>query len=363
MNIIHKIGLLTGVVLVLLSGCNDLKDINEEIVDWTQVSDSGYIVVLNEGLFNLNNSSLTKVNFTDKRIDYRFFEQNNNRGLGDTGNDLQISNNLLWVVVNISSQIEVIDPYTGISLRRIPMFTPANKAKQPRFLAVEKSIYVCSFDGSVDKIDPLTLEITHSTTAGKNPDGICFSENKVFVSNSGGLDAPDYDSTISVFEASDLSAVKHINAGLNPGKIAPNSLGDVYVIVRGNTAGDKSCLKKINKLNLEVEKSFPELAATDFCIVNDTIYAYYHSHISGEFNFFSFDTKKDTIINAELIKNTRQIVTPYSINFNLTNRCLYISDAKRYTSSGSLHCFDENGVQLYELKNLGLNPSKLIFFN
>lgn len=47
-----------------------------------------------------------------------YFRSLNRRGLGDTANDMAIYGEKLYIVVNVSSQIEVIDLQSGLSLKR-----------------------------------------------------------------------------------------------------------------------------------------------------------------------------------------------------------------------------------------------------
>ena len=65
--------------------------------------------ILSEGLFNQNNSSLARYSFNRQRCTNNYFSANNQRGLGDTANDIAIYGNKIYVVVNVSSTVEVID--------------------------------------------------------------------------------------------------------------------------------------------------------------------------------------------------------------------------------------------------------------
>ena len=94
--------------------------------------------VLNEGLFNLNNSTLMRYSFKDSRMDMNYFRSLNRRGLGDTANDMAIYGEKLYIVVNVSSQIEVIDLQSGLSLKQIPMLTENGSSRQPRFITFHK---------------------------------------------------------------------------------------------------------------------------------------------------------------------------------------------------------------------------------
>ena len=69
--------------------------------------------------------------------------------------------------MNVSSTIEVIDFQTGISIKQIPMFTDNGSSRQPRHIAFyENKAYVCSFDGTVARIDTTSLQIESFTKAG-----------------------------------------------------------------------------------------------------------------------------------------------------------------------------------------------------
>ena len=69
------------------------------------------------------------------------------------------------------------------------MLTENGNPREPRYIAFHKEkAYVCSYDGTVARIDTASLAIDAMTTVGRNPDGICVQDDKLYVSNSGGLD-------------------------------------------------------------------------------------------------------------------------------------------------------------------------------
>ena len=214
--------------IILLFSCNDMKDVPTPDYLPDTKGETGKMFVLSEGLFNMNNSTLGCINFENRSIDYDFFSILNNRGLGDTANDMKLYGSKLWIVVNVSSQVEVVDARIGISLRRIPFLDNNGEARQPRYIAFHKSkAYICSFDGTVARIDTSSLAIEAVTTCGRNPDGIAVANGKLYVSNSGGLDIPNYDNTVSVIDLNTFTETKKITVGINPYKIEADSQGDV----------------------------------------------------------------------------------------------------------------------------------------
>ena len=79
------------------------------------------MLVLCEGLFQQNNSTLSWVNFMNGSEINTFFLNQNARQLGDTGNDVEIYDGKVFIVVNVSSTIEVLSANTGKVIKQIEM--------------------------------------------------------------------------------------------------------------------------------------------------------------------------------------------------------------------------------------------------
>jgi len=326
--------------------------------------ETGKMFVLSEGLFNMNNSTLGCINFENRSIDYDFFSILNNRGLGDTANDMKLYGSKLWIVVNVSSQVEVVDARIGISLRRIPFLDNNGEARQPRYIAFHKSkAYICSFDGTVARIDTSSLAIEAVTTCGRNPDGIAVANGKLYVSNSGGLDIPNYDNTVSVIDLNTFTETKKITVGINPYKIEADSQGDVYVISRGNNGSIKAKFIRINSQTDEVAQTFDYLPAVNFTIRNDTAYLYNYDFMTDKYWIKTFDCITEQIISDSFITDATMLERPFGIYVHPTNGNVYLTDARSYTVKGDLFCFDKKGKLKYKIEGVGLNPNTVLIIH
>ena len=123
-NMLLRLGKYFFLFPLFFIACDDLED-KPSIVPESNgdVFETGTaeMYILSEGLFNQNNSSLARYSFNRQRCTNNYFSANNQRGLGDTANDIAIYGNKIYVVVNVSSTVEVIDFPTGKSIRQISM--------------------------------------------------------------------------------------------------------------------------------------------------------------------------------------------------------------------------------------------------
>lgn len=158
-NMLLRLGKCFFLFPLFFIACDDLED-KPSIVPESNgdVFETGTaeMYILSEGLFNQNNSSLARYSFNRQRCTNNYFSANNQRGLGDTANDIAIYGNKIYVVVNVSSTVEVIDFPTGKSIRQISMLRDNGSSRQPRAIAFDKDkAYICSYDAQSQGLTPL----------------------------------------------------------------------------------------------------------------------------------------------------------------------------------------------------------------
>lgn len=349
---------------VIWISCDDLYDktpIDED--QPSQETNTTELFILNEGLFNLNNSTLFRYSFTTDEKTPQFFRTVNKRGLGDTATDAAIYGGKIYLVVNVSSVVEVLDFTTGKSLKQIPLREENGSSRQPRYIDFHQNkAYVCSFDGTVAKIDTASLEVEAYASVGRNPDGICVQNNQLFVSNSGGLDADTQgvDNTISVIDISSFQEIKKIEVGPNPGKIMSDTRGYIYVVTRGKDLESSDYkLHKINSSTHQIVHTY-NTPILNFTIQNNFAYAYSYNYQTQKSSFPLIDLVEDKVIVPNFI-DPNILQTPYAITVNPYSDNIYLSDARDYQTDGDIYCFDQQGRQLYKLSDVGLNPNTILF--
>lgn len=362
----------TGLLLLLLlfvASCDDLADRDSSGNGSDGLggeTGTEEIYILSEGLFNLNNSSLSRYSFKSGALTADYFRQVNRRGLGDTANDMAVYGSKLYIVVNVSSQIEVVDMNTGVSVKQIPMLTENGSSRQPRYITFDEGkAYVCSFDGTVARIDTASLAIDGLTRAGRNPDGICVQNRKLYVSNSGGLDweGIGVDNTVSVIDLTTFTETKKITVGPNPGKIQSGPDGSVYVVTRGKNIeeGDYK-LVQINTYTNEVGRTFDE-KVLNFTINDNLAYLYNFDYKTQTSWIKVFNLQTGQTERSSFITDGTKINTPYGIKVNPYSGNIYITDAYDYKVKGDVLCFNPQGRLMFRITNVGINPNTVVFSN
>ena len=366
-NMLLRLGKCFFLLPFFFIACDDLED-KPSIVPESNgdVFETGTaeMYILSEGLFNQNNSSLARYSFNRQRCTNNYFSANNQRRLGDTANDIAIYGNKIYVVVNVSSTVEVIDFPTGKSIRQISMLRDNGSSRQPRAIAFDKDkAYVCSYDGTVARIDTTSLEIEEIVTVGRNAEDICVQNGKLYVSNSGGLDysGPGVDTTVSVIDITTFKETKKIEVGPNPGKILPGLEEAVYVVTRGTDieAGDYH-LVKIDSRTDAVATTYDEKVLS-FAIDGPIAYLYTYDYQTKDSVIKVFDLNAGTVIRDNFITDGTAIQTPFSIQLNPFSGNVYITEAYNYTVKGDVLCFNQQGQLQYRLNDIGLNPNTVVF--
>ena len=335
--------------------------------------------LLNEGNMGSNKATIDYVDFS-KGIYIRniYGERNPNviKELGDVGNDIHVYGNRLYAVINCSHKVEVMDLYT---CRRIGQIDIPN-CRYIRFHG--DKAYISSYVGPVSidpnaqlgaifEVDTATLRITRQVTVGYQPEEFEIIDNYIYVANSGGYRAPDYDSTLSVVNLTDFRQVKKIPVCVNPHRVRKDQYNRLWITSRGDHKDVQPQLVCLQPLH-PTPYTLHHISPSEMVIIGDSMY-YYGAHWSDEtmsnqitygvFNIQnSLPYREGAGVGSSLITDgtEQNIKIPYGIQVNPYNGDIYITDAKNYVSSGQLHCYSREGKRKWSVRT-GDIPAHMCF--
>lgn len=328
--------------------------------------------LLNEGAMTMNKASLDRFDYTTGEYESNIFSEANPEevgGLGDVGNDLGIYGSKMYIVVNASNKVEVLDVKTGKRLKQLDV-------KNGRYITFyEGKAYLSSYTGAasmdnggqgiVAEIDTTSLEIVRSTSVGRQPEELAAYGGRIYVANSGGYSPPDYETTISVIDIESFEEVKRIEVAENLHRLKIDKEGDLYVSSRGDYFDIPAKLFVIDTETEQIKKSF-DLAVSDMAIHNNKAYIFSNtfSYETYEFNnsYHILDVESEELLEGSFITDgtEEEIETPYEIAINPETEEILITDAKDYLSPGSLYYFNSDGTLKWEIVT-GDIPGRIAF--
>lgn len=329
--------------------------------------------LLNEGNMGSNKCSIDFYDYTTGEYFRNIYAEQNPdivKELGDVGNDIQIYDGKLFVVVNCSHFIEVMDVKTA---RHIGTVNITN-CRYIRFN--EGKAYVSSYAGPV-QIDPNarpgkivefdvnTLQIEREVVVGYQPEEMVITDGKLYVANSGGYRFPDYDRTVSVVDLASFQVIHTIDVAINLHRMEIDRYGRIYVSSRGDYEGQGSDVFVIDTATEQVTGSLG-VAASEMCMSGDSIYmiSTEWSNITGsnEVSYTLYDVNRRQVVSRNFITDgtDKEIKLPYGIAVNPENKEFFVCDATNYVSPGYLYCFTPQGKKKWKVRT-GDIPAHMAF--
>lgn len=347
------------------------------------------LYILSEGSMGRNEASLDF--FTPSEGLYvrnAFLQANPSITLGDTANDIIAVGDEIWIALNGSDLIEVLDANTLAHKTTITIPTP-----RYMFNDFGDYVYVTSYNGAytvysynpdlgyseitdyknprgvVYKIDPKDHHIASLVQVGYQPEGVALGNEKLYAANSGGISSqlpPDYayDNTISVIDRSTMKVTETLTGQYNAKELFSTSEGILWEHCLGDYGSVHSGLYKITS-------SGPKRVTAEGCELCVSVIAQHKDAFwiigsDDEFNWEKPDktwyvykisdgvaTKVDVDIQAKY---------PYGIAVDPETEDLYITDGGTGGELGTVYCYSKADNYSLKWKTIsGIFPGHFLF--
>ena len=168
----------------VMTSCSDDNDGPET---YLQVYSTGAYVVNSGNMYSKIESSLTAIDYASSTATQNVFKTANGRTLGNTANDGIVYGNKIYLAVDQSNTIEVIDKKTKQSIKQIKtteLLGNAEGAEPRHIIAGDGKVYFTTYGGYVAAVDTTSFALQKKWQVGSYPEGLVIAHGNIYVANS-----------------------------------------------------------------------------------------------------------------------------------------------------------------------------------
>ncbi len=305
-----------------------------------------------EGNFMYGNASLSYYDFETGNMHNQVFLKANGIPLGDVAQSLLMHDNKLWISVNNSGKVYVIDPRTfrhkGIIKELV----------SPRYMipVSEDEIWVSDlYAGVIHVIDTKSYEKTAEIFLNTGDQIIHNAEQMIRYNDQVITNCWASDNTMLFIDIDKKTVTDSMKIRFQPKKICLDKQGKLWVLTDGeyNDNGEKPALQRIDPDTKTVETNMVFEAGDMPATIRlnnegDSLYII-NKHI------YKMGIEAQTA-GAPIIDGTDHHF--YNLKKSSFDGFLYVTDAKNYLDPGMLYIFNQN-YSLIDSLTTGIIPAEL----
>ena len=168
----------------VMTSCDPAEDYPET---YLQEYSTGAYVVNSGNMYSNIESSLTAIDYASSTATQNVFKTANGRSLGNTANDGIVYGNKIYLAVDQSNTIEVIDKKTKQSIKQIKTTELLGNAEgaEPRHISADGGkVYFTTYGGYVAAVDTTSFALQKKWKVGSYPEGLIIAHGNIYVANS-----------------------------------------------------------------------------------------------------------------------------------------------------------------------------------
>ena len=331
-------------ILIIISFFSCRKDVGPQTNNNASVTEVFHDVLIScEGNFGTGNGSLSLYSSFSKEWVNNYFDQQNNFPLGDVVQSIAAIDQNLYIVVNNSGKIEVIDSASFLSQGVITGFTsPREMAKIDNDIAYVTDLY----SNSIHVVDLNIKNIINNIAVSGWTEAILVQNNYAYVSCPG-------SSLIYKIDVTNHALVDSVATAYSPLDLVIDKNNSLWVVCSGNWGGNDGTLEKINldtftnELVIQLNSSPSEL-----CINNDLSQLFWLANGVKE-----LDVDQIATINSIIPSGMGYF---YGLGIHPNSNDIYVTDAIDFVQAGKLYRYNNIGIIL-DSAVLGINPHSIFF--
>jgi YVTN family beta-propeller protein len=305
------------------------------------------VFIINEGNYGWGNASLGYIDKIENKGYHKLFDTANSRPLGDVFQSISLINGQLFLVINNSGKIEVVDPVTIESITTIEGLTSPRKIAE---IGNNKALITDLYSNKISVLNLDDFSISAQISVSGWTEDIYQTENKIFISNT-------TKNLVYIIDKNTLQITDSIETYPMPGSMLIDNVGKLWVACSGIPEENlKGALQSIDTETHTITNTI-EFNATTFANIainkeKSTIYLV-NEHV------WKIDLSEAVFPQTPFISSEGRLL--YGINIDSSNNDIYLSDAIDYVQRGKVMQYNLEGV-LKNTYDAGIIPSGFFFY-
>ena len=204
------------------------------------------VLVLNEGNFTWGNGSLSVYNKNDRTVAHNVFQQVNSLPLGDVPQSISTFNNKIYIVVDNSGKIEVVDR-ENLSLQ--VTITGFNSPRYFLPISASKAYVTELYNNSIYIVDLINNSISGNIAVSGWTEDIEMVNDTVYVVDRG-------NNNLLIVDPANDQLVDSVKLGESPNAMVKDKNNQLWVMCSGGSSVENARLFQFNPSNRLIVQSF-----------------------------------------------------------------------------------------------------------
>ena len=314
------------------------------------------VIIANEGNFTSGNASLSYLDLAENEIYNDVFYNATNLPLGDVAQSVIVWDNYIYVTINNSGKVYIINKNTFEYQAQITELT------SPRYIKIinsQKAYITDLYSQNITIFNPQTFEKTGTIQLGKTSEKMLLADKYLYVISW------SFSNTLTKIDIETDEIIDSISVVYQPNSIVLDKNNKIWILSDGGASKNIATLTRINPDNMEIEGVY-EFPTTDFspnnlCInsTKDTLFFLNRSWNSSQSinGIFLMPINSAEIPSEPIIAGNEHLF--YSLAISPQN-IIYTADAIDYTQNGIIYRYKTNGT-LIDSFRAGIIPGSFAF--
>lgn len=333
-----------SILLILLVSCK--KDDPKDEENDNNVNPSDKIVyIANEGNFQWGNASITRYNLTEEKVTNNLYESVNDVPLGDVAQSMTRIGDEVFIVVNNSGKVEVVD---SRSFEYIATIEGLNSPRHLVHVGQSKAYLSDLYANAINIVNTTSHSVTGSIPLDGWAEQMLFHKGKVYVTNR-------HKEYLYILDTDTDAVEDSIHIQKWAGAIVMDSNNKFWVYSGGDSnEGIDAKIFKINPEEKEVEDvfSFNDAGGGNLTISPNRNTLYFLK--SG---VYQMDIEAGSLPGEPLINEEDKLF--YSLGISPSGD-IFVTDAKDYVQKGTAYHYSATGDLITSFET-GIIPGSFLF--